>query len=28
MASLPTDTDHQLDSGAMLKLALRSLAGA
>lgn len=28
MASLPTDTETELDSGAMLKLALRSLAGA
>lgn len=28
MATLPSDTDQQLDSGALLKLALRSLAGA
>lgn len=28
MASLPPDIDQQLDSGAMLKLALRALAGA
>ena len=27
MSTLPPDIDQQLDSGAMLKLALRALAG-